>query len=256
MPESNSRNPLNLYLTNGTITTIRNPARLQIVTLLKEKGSATFQEISDELCLSKSTVSTYINSLMDVGIISRVADDGDRRRKRYVLSATYVGCLQPSTYSAASEYRELIRKTYSNYDKINYKEMLPHVFRVALAESGIRIEPVIKRGGIILGESIVPFIVDETLEKTIQNIAEFWNRYEFGTLSLLSQDPLQLEIFDCYECKTLPKDVPGGCIITSGILEAVFSAFYKEPVNVHEFKCQITGNPSCAFEITPKSKTA
>ncbi|HJJ54836.1 MAG TPA: winged helix-turn-helix transcriptional regulator, partial [Methanocorpusculum sp.] len=228
MPETNSKNRLDLFLNKGSITTIRNPIRLKIIKLLQDKESATFAEIQDVTGLSKSTVSTYVNSLSDVGIISRISDEEDHRKKSYVLSAQYIGSLLPSTCSATSEFRELIRKTYSNYDRINYKEMLPHIFRIALAESGIHIDPVIKRGGIILGESIAPFIVGDTLKKTIENLSEFWKRYEFGELSMRINDPLILEIYNCYECKTLPKGLSGGCIITAGILEAVFSAYYKE----------------------------
>ncbi|HJJ36459.1 MAG TPA: winged helix-turn-helix transcriptional regulator [Methanocorpusculum sp.] len=257
MPETNSKNRLDLFLNNGSITTIRNPIRLKIIKLLQANGSATFAEIQDMTGLSKSTVSTYVNSLSDVGIISRISDDEDHRKKSYVLSAQYVGSLLPSTYSAASEFRELIRKTYSNYDRINYKEMLPHIFRIALAEAGIHIDPVIKRGGIILGESIVPFIVSDTLEKTIENISEFWKRYEFGELSMRTENPLILDIYNCYECKTLPKGLSGGCIITAGILEAVFSAYYTEQMTVSETECQTRGDPCCSFEIRrPRTQSA
>jgi len=249
MPETNSKNRLDLFLNEGSITTIRNPIRLKIIKLLQDTGSATFTEIQDITGLSKSTVSTYVNSLSDAGIIARVSDEDDHRKKSYVLSAKYVGSLLPSTYSAASEYRELIRKTYSNYDRINYKEMLPHIFRIALAEAGIHIDPVLKRGGIILGESIVPFIVGDTLEKTIENISEFWKRYEFGNISMRTNSPLTLEIYNCYECKTLPEKLSGGCIITAGILEAVFSAFYNEQTTVREIECQTQGDPCCSFEI-------
>lgn len=256
MPETNSKNRLDLFLNEGCITTIRNPIRLKIIKLLQDNGSATFAEIQNLTGLSKSTVSTYVNSLSDVGIISRVSDEDDHRKKSYILTAKYVGSLLPSTYSATSEFRELIRKTYSNYDRINYKEMLPHIFRIALAEAGIHIDPVLKRGGIILGESIVPFIVGETLEKTIENVSEFWKRYEFGDLSMRSDSPLVLEIYNCYECKTMPDRLSGGCIITAGILEAVFSAFYNEQTTIQEVECQTRGDPCCSFEIIRQNQYA
>ncbi|HJJ30805.1 MAG TPA: winged helix-turn-helix transcriptional regulator [Methanocorpusculum sp.] len=250
MPEADSHNALDLYLRDGSITTIRNPVRLKIIHLLQRQGSATFQEILDETGLSKSTVSVYVNTLAEAGIITRISDESDHRKKTYVMTAKYVGSLVPSTYSASSEFRDLIKNTYNNYDKINYKAMLPHLFRIALAESGIHINPVIRRGGIILGQSISPFIAAETVEKTVDNLCEFWNRYEFGDLSLKSKAPLTIEIKNCYECMTLPKGVSGGCIITEGVLEAVFSTVYPEGVSVHETKCIAAGDSVCAFEIT------
>lgn len=250
MPEAESQNKLDLYLRDGSITTIRNPVRLKILHLLQRKGSATFQDILDETGLSKSTVSVYVNTLADADIIRRVSDENDHRKKIYVMAAKYVGSLVPSTYSAASEFRELIKNTYNNYDKINYKAMLPHLFRIALAESGIHIDPVIRRGGIILGQSISPYIAAETVEKTVENLCEFWKRYEFGDLSLKSRTPLVIEVKNCYECMTLPKGVSGGCIITEGVLEAVFSAVYSGNVSVRETECIATGHSSCIFEIT------
>ncbi|HJJ27203.1 MAG TPA: winged helix-turn-helix transcriptional regulator [Methanocorpusculum sp.] len=250
MPEADSQNTLNLYLRDGSITTIRNPVRLKIIYLIQRKGSVTFQEILDETGLSKSTVSVYVNTLADAGIITRVSDNNDRRKKTYVMTAKYIGSIVPSTYSATSEFRDLIKNTYTNYDKINYKAMLPHLFRIALAESGIHINPVIRRGGIILGQSITPFIAAETLEKTVDNLSEFWSRYEFGDLSLKSKSPLVIEVKNCYECMTLPKGIAGGCIISEGVLEAVFSAVYPEGVSVHETECIANGDPACMFEIT------
>ena len=254
MPEPESKNELELYLRDGNITTIRSPVRLKIVRLLQKNGSATFPEIQEETGLSKSTVSVYLNSLVDGGIVSRVSGEYDRRHKSYVLSAKYIGTLAPSTYSAASWFRELIRNTYTNYDKISYKAMLPHIFRIALAESGISIDPVLKRGGIILGESIVPFIVAETLEDTVANLSEFWARYEFGEMSLKSREPFVLEVKNCYECMTLPKGIPGGCVITTGILDAVFSAHFGSQAQVRELSCLSLGDPSCCFEIAEPGK--
>ena len=250
MPEADSKNRLELYLRDGNITSIRSPVRLEIIRLLQENGSATFAEIQEATGLSKSTVSVYVNSLVDAGIVSRVSFEKDRRHKTYILSAKYIGTIEPSTYSAASWFRELIRNTYTSYDKISYKAMLPHIFRIALAESGISINPVLKRGGIILGESIVPFIVSETLEDTIKNVAAFWKRYEFGELSLKSSEPLVLEVKNCYECMTLPKGTTGGCVISEGILEAVFSALFKNEIKVRETACLSLGDESCCFEVS------
>ena len=250
MPETESQNELDLYLRDGSITTIRNPIRLKILHLLQRKGAATFQDILDETGLSKSTISVYVNTLSEAGIITRVSDEHDRRKKSYMMTAKYIGSLVPSTYSASSEFRDLIKNTYTNYDKINYKAMLPHLFRVALAESGIHINPVIRRGGIILGQSISPFIAADTVEKTVDNLREFWQRYEFGELSLKSKSPLVIEVKNCYECVTLPNGVNGGCIISEGVLEAVLSVVYPEGVSVHETECIANGAPSCIFEVT------
>jgi len=249
MPESDSKNELDLYLTNGQITTVRNPVRIKILNLLKAEGNVPFSRIQEKTNLSKSTLSSYLSSLIESNLVERVSDEVDGRKKYYRLSAKNIGSVSPSSYSASSEYRELIRKTFTNCDKINYKDLLPHIFRVALAESGIKLDPVIKRGGEILGESIAPFIVADSLDKTINNTRDFWERYGFGNLSLRSKDPFLIEIKNCYECMTLPSSVSGGCIITSGVLSAIFSNFYKKRIFVHEIECMAKNYPACCFEI-------
>ena len=251
MPESDSTKELELYSRDGHVTSVRSPIRIQILRLLRD-NDVTFSEIQNVTGLSKSTVSTYLNTLDDAGLIVRITDPKDARRKIYHLSATYLGQIDPATYAAPSEYRELIRQTYTNYDRIDYKEMLPHIFRVALAESGIRIDPVLKRGGNILGEAVAPYVVSDSLDKTLENIQEFWDHYGFGEVHIVSKAPLVLDVYKCYECMTLPKGISGGCIISQGILSSLFSAFFKCLVEVKEVVCMTDGSEFCRFEIKPK----
>lgn len=249
-----STRELELYERDGEVTTVRSEVRLQILRHLRQAGHATFGELQEVTGLSKSTVSSYLNSLDEAGVVGCVADPRDGRRRIYCLQATYLGEIKPSTYSASTEYRELIRQTYTNCDRIDYKEMLPHIFRVALAEAGIRIDPVIQRGGAILGESVASYVVSDSLEKTVENIREFWEHYGFGELHMVSADPLVIEVYKCYECMTLPKGVPGGCILSAGILTSLFSKFFERDVQVKEVDCMSEGSDCCRFEIYPKDE--
>ncbi|MDO5846247.1 MAG: MarR family transcriptional regulator [Methanocorpusculum sp.] len=249
MQELEGNHELTLYLHDGQIVTVRNPIRIQILNLVRDEGEVPFSRLLEVTGLSKSTVSGYINSLTSAGLIRQVPCPSDARRKIYTLSSVYVGSVAPSTYAAASEFRDLIRHTYTSYNTINYRDMIPHIFRVALAESGIRIDPVLRRGGIILGEAIAPYVVADTLEKTVSNIEEFWAHYEFGEVRVRSLSPLRLDVYKCYECMTLPKGMAGGCIISKGILSALFTAFYHEEVRVEEIECMTQGYPCCCFEV-------
>ncbi len=254
MREADNSKEIELYSCNGYVTAVRSENRIQILRAIREKGEVTFPELQKLLGLSKSTVSSYLNSLDDGGIIQRVPDPRDSRKKSYRLAGTYLGKVDPSTYSAPTEFRELIRQTYTNYDKIHYKEIMPHIFRVALAESGISIDPVLKRGGIILGEAVAPYVVSDSLEKTLENIVEFWEHYELGEIQVVSLEPVTLEVYKCYECMVLPKGIEGGCIISKGILLALFSAFYQSDVDVQEVTCMTRGDECCRYKIIPKTE--
>ncbi|HJJ28341.1 MAG TPA: ArsR family transcriptional regulator [Methanocorpusculum sp.] len=249
MPETDSRQPLRIYSRDGEVTTVRSPVRNEILQLLAREGETSFARILEVTGLSKSTVSTYLASLTESGLVLEVSAKEDARRKNYLLHAVFLGDIVPNRYAGAAEFRELIRQMHTKSDKVNYRDIIPHIIKIALAESGVQINPVLRRGGIILGEAVAPYVVADTLDKTLSNIAEFWQRYEFGNLQVSSLEPLKLEVYNCYECALMPKEVKSSCIISVGILTALLSAFYGKEVQVDEVKCIANGDPCCCFAI-------
>lgn len=250
MPEPDSKQPLMIYSKNGTVITVRSPIRNSILYLLAEEGPVSFARIMEYTGLSKSTVSGYLNTLVMRNLISVVPDPRDARKKTYVITASLIGNITPSVQNGTSDFRELIRQAYAKYDKIDYKEILPHIIKVALSEAGINIDPVIMRGGEILGQSVAVYLVADTLDKTLANITEFWNHYGFGEVKVRSLDPLQIEVYQCYECMIMPKDSGKNCAISCGILKAIFSAYYNEKVNVEEIQCMTEGYDCCCMKIS------
>jgi Predicted hydrocarbon binding protein (contains V4R domain) len=218
MPEADSRQPLRIYSNDGEVTTVRSPVRNEILQLLAREGETSFARILEVTGLSKSTVSGYLSSLVESGLVLEVPAPDDARRKNYLLHAVFLGDIVPTTYAGGTEFRELIRQMHTKSDKVDYRDILPHIIKIALAEAGIQINPVLRRGGIILGEAVAPYVVAETLEKTLSNIAEFWERYQFGNMKVASMEPLQIEVYNCYECGLMPREVKSSCIISTGIL--------------------------------------
>jgi predicted hydrocarbon binding protein len=203
--------------------------------------------------LSKSTVSGYINSLIEAGLIAFRTVPEDARKKIYFLTASHLADIEPYRQTGNNEFRELIRQCYLKYDNVDYRQIIPHIIQVALLEAGIRIDPVMMRGGEILGEAVSVYLVAETLERTIENVIKFWVRYGFGEMRIRSASSLRLMVYQCYECMVLPKTERGCCVISRGILTAIFSAYYKKPVRVEEIECMTQGYPACCFDIeTPK----
>ena len=249
MPEPDSKQPLMIYSKNGTVITVRSPIRNSILSLLAEEGPVSFARIMEYTGLSKSTVSGYVNTLEMRDLISVVPDPRDARKKTYVITASLIGNITPSVQNGTSDFRELIRQAYAKYDKIDYKEILPHIIKVALSEAGINIDPVITRGGEILGQAVAVYLVADTLDKTLANITEFWKHYGFGSVKIRSLDPLQIEVYQCYECMIMPKDSGKNCAISCGMLKAIFSAYYNEKVNVEEIQCMTEGYDCCCVEI-------
>ncbi|HJJ48467.1 MAG TPA: ArsR family transcriptional regulator [Methanocorpusculum sp.] len=250
MPEADSRQPLRIYSNDGEVTTVRSPVRNEILQLLAREGETSFARILEVTKLSKSTVSGYLSSLVEAGLVLEVPAPDDARRKNYILHAVFLGDMVPATYSGASEFRELIRQMHTKSDKVDYRDILPHIIKIALAEAGIQINPVLRRGGMILGEAVASYVVADTLEKTLANIAEFWERYQFGNMKTASLEPLKIDVYNCYECALMPKEVKSSCIISVGILTALLSAFYGKEVLVQEVRCISNGDPCCCFAVT------
>ncbi|MDU9376793.1 hypothetical protein McpSp1_14210 [Methanocorpusculaceae archaeon Sp1] len=251
MPEPDISQPLKLFSSDGTVTAIRSPVRNSILFLIRDEGEVSFSRIMEFTGLSKSTVSVHVNSLIDSGLIASHSVPGDARKKTYYLTASHLADIEPCRQTGNNEFRELIRQCYIKYDNVDYRQIIPHIIQVALIEAGIRIDPIMIRGGEMLGESVSMYLVANTLEKTLDNIVRFWTRYGLGEMRIRSMSPLRIEIYKCYECMVLPKVERGCCVISRGILTAVLSAYFgKKPVIVEEIECMAQGYPACCFEIT------
>ncbi|MDR0439350.1 MAG: ArsR family transcriptional regulator [Methanocalculaceae archaeon] len=240
---------LKLFSSDGVVTAISSPVRNNILFLIRDEGEISFSRIMEYTGLSKSTVSAHVNSLIDAGLIASRSVPGDARKKMYYLIALHLADIQPCHRTGDNEFRELIRQCYIKYDSVDYRQIIPHIIQVALIEAGIRIDPIMMRGGEILGESISVHLVAEVLEKTIENVILFWIRYGLGDMRIRSTSPLRLEIYKCYECMVLPKTEHSCCVISCGVLTAIFSSHFKQSVRVVEIECMTQGYPSCCFEI-------
>ena len=249
MPDIDNPQHLRLFSSDGTVTAVSSPVRNSILFLIRDEGEVSFSRIMEYTGLSKSTVSVHVNSLIDSGLIASRSVLGDARKKMYYLTASHLADIQPCRQTGNNEFRELIRQCYIKYDNVDYRQIIPHIIQVALIEAGIRIDPIILRGGEMLGESVSVYLVAETLEKTIENVIKFWVRYGLGDMRIRSTSPLRLEIYKCYECMVLPKTEHGCCVISRGVLTAIFSAYFKQPVQVEEIECMTQGYPACCFEI-------
>lgn len=249
MSDTDHAQLLKLFSSDGTVTAISSPVRNNILFLIRDEDEVSFSRIMEYTGLSKSTVSVHVNSLIEAGLIASRPVPGDARKKMYYLTASHLADIHPCRQTGNNEFRELIRQCYIKYDNVDYRQIIPHIIQVALIEAGIRIDPIMMRGGEMLGESVSVYLVAETLEKTIENVIKFWMRYGLGDMRIRSTSPLRLEIYKCYECMVLPKTEHGCCVISRGVLTAIFSAYFKQPVHVEEIECMTQGYPACCFDI-------
>ena len=55
------------------------------------------------------------------------------------------------------------------------------------------------------GEVFYEQIKDDDLDILLANIIQFWDYKELGLVKILNLDPLTIAVYDCFECKDLPK---------------------------------------------------
>ena len=53
--------------------------------------------------------------------------------------------------------------------------------------------------------------------------------------------------------RILPKTGKPACYLDTGIIEGLFTEFFKLPVSVIETQCYTMGDGKCVFEIEPQS---
>jgi hypothetical protein len=71
-----------------------------------------------------------------------------------------------------------------------------------------------------------------------------------GQIFVENLQPLTIRIYDCFECVNIPVIGRSACSFDSGILDAIFSAHFKQDMESNEIKCYAKGDEYCSFVIT------
>ena len=82
-------------------------------------------------------------------------------------------------------------------------------------------------------------------------LAAFWDRHALGRLEVAATAPLELVVYDCFECVDLPYLGRPACAFERGLLTAVFEAHYGGAALVEETACYAMGSGHCRFVIEP-----
>jgi len=226
---------------------IKSPTKAEILSLLKENETK-FERIVEHTKKSKSTISEHLQALVDQGIVDYKVDPEDRRKKIFYIKSQHLGDVSPIKELEGDE--DYLSASISNYkDPFEFYRLLFRTIRVALLKEGISIDPLLHQTGIKLGETYYKELKTNDMEKLIENIAEFWENNRLGRIEVESRDPLIINAYDCFECEDLPKIGRSACAFDSGILRAIFSAFFLHDVDVEETKCYAKGDNYCCFVI-------
>lgn len=232
------------------VNVIKSPVKLTILEMLRDSDME-FEEIVNNTGKSKSTVSVHLKSLRESGVISYRVHPVDNRKKIFYLNSKYIGSVN---YTEPKE----IKETQTDYlvenlinDDAEFSTLLFHTLKSMLIQEGINIDPIMQSTGNRIGNSLFDKLYDEDLEVFMNNIAEFWDAKGLGRISFKIGQIIKITTYDCFECQLLPRTGKPACFLDTGILEALFSQYFKMPVSVIEIQCYTMGDEKCVFEVEP-----
>ena len=250
----NEQKPIQIFsdLSDLSVKVVKSPVKLTILEMLRDRDME-FDEIVSNTGKSKSTVSVHLKNLRETGIISYKLHPADNRKKIFYLNSKYLGSVN------FSEPKQL-EETQSNYLIENIVEgdgqfstLLLHTLKAMLIQEGINIDPILKSTGNQIGKSIYHKIYDDDLDVFMNNLSKFWESKGLGRLTFEIGQIIKITTYDCFECELLPKTGKPACYLDTGIIEGLFTEFFKLPVSVIETQCYTMGDGKCVFEIEPQS---
>ncbi len=238
------------FRTPQGLRVVDSPTRGRILGLLDD-GELAFEEIVARTGRAKSTVSVHLRELVADGVLGSRNDADDGRRKYFYIEAEYLGRL-----SEAERLKADVGRLLGDYDPADpdpavfYRAVLRSI-RVALLGGGINIDPVLHAAGRGLGRGLARTFAGMTTEELLAALAVFWHRHALGRFEVAAMEPLELVVYDCFECMDLPYLGRPACAFERGLLTAVFEEHYGGAALVDETACYAMGSGHCRFVIEP-----
>jgi predicted hydrocarbon binding protein len=240
--------PIQLFSTPDGIRAVDSPVRVSIISMLKEREMG-FDEIVASSKKAKSTVSVHLQSLVKEGIVSSKPDPLDARKKIFYIDAHFLGGLERREKLESDMKEYMLKYAASAGEPFEFFRLMFRTIRVALINEGIDIDPILHKAGTQVGEALYSQVADPDIKKLLNNLAKFWEQHKLGRLKVKGLDPIVIVAYDCFECQDLPYLGRPACAFDSGILEAVFSAYYKDERLATETNCYAMGDSFCRFVI-------
>ncbi|WP_409200209.1 V4R domain-containing protein [Methanobrevibacter sp. DSM 116169] len=237
---------------SNDVNVIKSEVKLTILEMLKTKHME-FDEIVKNTGKSKSTVSVHLKDLREKGIISFKVNPSDSRKKIFHLNSRFLGSINTSSPIEIEERKkEYLIDNILNKDDFEFSLLLFHTLRSSLIQEGVNIDPILHDTGLSIGNAIFEKLYDETFDKFLANVSEFWQNQGLGIISVDIGQIIKITSVDCFECGLLPKTGKPACFLDAGIIEALFSNYFGFPVDVIEVQCYTMGDGQCTFEVEPK----
>ncbi len=238
-----SGNHTALFSTDHGFIALDGPVKLKILDFLKI-GSRSFDEIVKHTGKAKSTISVHINDLKLCDLLKEHIDANDKRKKIYNLNSQYMACSQEPIIN---HYNNILQRVSSSNDEYSFLKSIYHAMRFGFEAHGINHEPIMKKIGADIGESISINFRSTDLDGVLKDISHFWKTHNMGDVSVISMDPLTVIIYDCFDCKSMPVVGKTLCSFDEGLLEGIIFGKLGLNCTFKETECFGNGYEHCLF---------
>jgi uncharacterized protein len=240
-----------LFSTKKSVVAVDSPVKGLILGMIAA-GDISFDEIVTRTGKAKSTISVHIRDLEKAGLITSRSDTKDQRRRILTLTSKPIGRLTNTDREVSLQDAHQITGSlpFIEGDIASFFIYTLRAFRTEAMALGINMDPVLERTGYRIGSALVPLVYDKNLKGKIQKMDQFWKKYGLGSMRLVAEDPITLEVEGCFECMDLPVTGHGACAFDTGILTALFAKEMQNHARVIEVECYSSGFNHCTFIIT------
>lgn len=239
-----------IFSTENGMVALDSPVKLKILDFIHGQ-SRSFEDVVNECCKAKSTISVHLKDLVMQDIILEQKDPSDKRKKYYSLNSQFIAYSQMPMQNC---YNRIIDKLMDTVDSDNsemkFFRTLCHTIRYGLEAYGMNPKPVFEKIGNDIGQKMGRFFVAGSIEELLAELAVFWQLHGLGEIEIDNLDPLTLVIYDCFDCSDMPDVGRTLCALVEGIIEGIFEASLKLQVRAKEVECFGTGHNHCKFCIS------
>lgn len=241
---------IRLFATENGIRSVDSPVRMKILAVLQGR-ELSFQEIVESTQKAKSTVSAHLRSLLKEGVIGEKTDLTDSRRKIFYIRSRFLGEISPEAECKDEESEQMMAAFLQGGDPSTFYKMMFRTIRVSLMSKGINIDPILREAGFRMGMVLYTALASPDLSVLLDKTVKFWKEHNLGQLVVENRSPITLIVYDCFECDDLPHLGRPACAFDAGILEAIFSGYFKADHLATELRCYAMGDDHCKFVIRP-----
>lgn len=207
-----------IFSTGSGFIALSSPVKIRIMEFLKT-GPKYFDEIVVHTGKAKATISVHLKDLKASGLLEEQIYHDDRRKRSYSLKGHFLASSQEPGHSNYADMLDIIAS--EELEKIGALKCIFHAVQYGFCAHGMNSNPIMRNIGRDIGKSIANNMTSTDTDEVLMEMLSFWERNGLGSFSVTGKDPLQISIYNFFDCRSLPIRVKMICSFAQGVFEGV-----------------------------------